>query len=171
MSDSSLSALRELLTQRYDELKRRLAWRLGSVEVASDALHDTWLHLENRNEENGPVKNPAAYLMRVATNLALDRLQRDRRYMNADELETLIVEIADPAPGPAQVVGARNEIEMLANIIESMPRRRRAIFLAIRVDGLSNQEAAERFGVSPRLVGLELKRAHEYCMAHMAKEE
>ncbi|MFC7286820.1 RNA polymerase sigma factor [Herminiimonas glaciei] len=171
MSDSSLSALRELLTQRYDELKRRLAWRLGSVEVASDALHDTWLHLENRNEDHGPVKNPAAYLMRVATNLALDRLQRDRRYMNADELEALMVEIADPAPGPVQVVAARDEIEMLANIIESMPRRRRAIFLAIRVDGLSNQDAALRFGVSPRLVGLELKRAHEYCMTHMPKDE
>jgi RNA polymerase sigma-70 factor (ECF subfamily) len=82
-----------------------------------------------------------------------------------------MVEIADPAPGPVQVVAARDEIEMLANIIESMPRRRRAIFLAIRVDGLSNQDAALRFGVSPRLVGLELKRAHEYCMAHMPKDE
>lgn len=171
MSDSSLSALRELLTQRYDDFKRRLTWRLGSIELASDALHDTWVHLENRNAESGPVKNPAAYLMRIATNLAFDRLQRDKRYMSADELETLMTEIADPAPGPAQVIGARDEIEMLAKIIDGMPRRRRAIFLAVRVDEMSNQEAAERFGVSPRLVGLELKRAHEYCMAHMPKDE
>lgn len=171
MSDSSLSALRELLTQRYDDFKRRLTWRLGSIELASDALHDTWVHLENRNAENGPVKNPAAYLMRIATNLAFDRLQRDKRYMSADELETLMTEIADPAPGPAQVIGARDEIEILAKIIDGMPRRRRAIFLAVRVDEMSNQEAAERFGVSPRLVGLELKRAHEYCMAHMPKDE
>lgn len=171
MSDSSLSALRALLTQQYEDLKRRLAWRLGSSELASDALHDTWLHLENRNEQSGPVQNPAAYLLRIATNLALDRLHRDRRYMSADEMETLMIEIVDPAPGPAQVVAARDEIEQLARIIEGMPRRRRAIFLAVRVDELSNQEAALRFGVSPRLVGLELKRAHEYCIAHMPKNE
>ncbi|MBB1635396.1 MULTISPECIES: RNA polymerase sigma factor [Cupriavidus] len=169
MSDSSRSSLRELLAQRYDDLKRRLTWRLGSAELASDALHDTWVHLEDRKEEGEPVKSPAAYLMRMATNLALDRLQRDRRYMSAEEMETLMAEIVDPAPGPAQTVAARDEVEAVARLIESMPPRRRAIFLAVRVDELSNQEAAVRFGVSPRLIGLELKRAHEYCMAHSPK--
>ncbi|MNL42716.1 extracytoplasmic-function sigma-70 factor [compost metagenome] len=109
--------------------------------------------------------------MRMATNLALDRLQRDRRYMSADEVDTLMLEIADPAPGPAQTVAARDEVEALARLIDSMPPRRRAIFLAVRVEERSNQEVAVRFGVSTRLVGLELKRAHEYCMAHMPKHE
>ncbi|HEY4317904.1 MAG TPA: RNA polymerase sigma factor [Herbaspirillum sp.] len=167
-----LSVLRDLLAQRYEDIKRRLTWRLGSAELASDALHDTWVHLERRDEQNagGEVKSPLAYLMRVATNLALDRLQRDRRYMSGDELDTLMGDIVDPAPGPAEVAAARSEIEALAKIIDNMPKRRRAIFLAVRVDGLSNQETADRFGVSARLVGLELKRAHEYCMAHMPKD-
>ncbi|MGH8783725.1 MAG: RNA polymerase sigma factor [Cupriavidus necator] len=171
MSESIRSSLRELLTQRYDDLKRRLTWRLGSAELASDALHDTWVHLEDRNDANGPVASPAAYLMRMATNLALDRLQRDRRYMSADELESLMTEIVDPAPGPAQTVAARGEVEALASLIDRMPPRRRAIFLAVRVEELSNQEAAVRFGVSARLIGLELKRAHEYCVAHMEKHD
>jgi RNA polymerase sigma factor (sigma-70 family) len=165
----SLSTLRELLTQRYEELKRRLTWRLGSAELASDALHDTWVHLEDRNEDNGPVQNPAAYLMRMATNIAFDRVQRDQRYMSSDEVDTLLAGIVDPAPGPAQVAAARDEIETLSRLIDSLPPRRRAIFLAVRVEELSNQAAAARFGVSARLIGLELKRAHEYCMAHMPK--
>lgn len=169
MSESIRASLREQLTHRYDDLKRRLTWRLGSAELASDALHDTWVHLEDRSEDNGPVKSPAAYLMRMATNLALDRLQRDRRYMSADELDTLMGEIADPAPGPARTVAARDEVEMLARLIDTMPPRRRAIFLAVRVEEMSNQEAAVRFGVSARLIGLELKRAHEFCMAHLQK--
>ncbi|MFP3616669.1 sigma factor, partial [Paraburkholderia sp. SIMBA_050] len=74
MSDSTRATLRDLLALRYEDLKRRLTWRLGSSELASDALHDTWVHLEDRSEESGPVKSPAAYLMRMATNLALDRL-------------------------------------------------------------------------------------------------
>lgn len=174
MSDStqsSLSSLRELLTQRYEDFKNRLAWKLGSSDLANDALHDTWVHLEKRNEDGGPISNPGAYLMRVATNLALDRLQRERRYMSSDDLDILMAETVDPAPGPSQIVHARDEVEQLATVIESMPKRRRAIFLAVRVDGLSNQEAANRFGVSPRLIGLELKRAHEYCVAHFPREE
>jgi len=171
MSESGLSTLRQLLAQRYDDLKRRLAWRLGSVELASDALHDTWVHLEDRNESTGPVKHPLAYLMRMATNLALDKLQRDKRYMSSDELGTLMSEIIDPAPGPAQIASAKDDIEILSRLIDAMPPRRRAIFLAVRVEELSNQQAAARFGVSARLVGLELQRAHEYCMAHMPRDD
>ncbi|MWL90164.1 RNA polymerase sigma factor [Cupriavidus sp. SW-Y-13] len=167
MSETIRSGLRDLLAQRYDDLKRRLTWRLGSAELASDALHDTWVHLEDRNDANGPVASPAAYLMRMATNLALDRLQRDRRFMSAEELDTLMLDIADPAPGPAQTVAARSDVQALADVIDKMPPRRRAIFLAVRVEELSNQEAAVRFGVSARLIGLELKRAYEYCVAHM----
>lgn len=171
MKPSSLAVLRDLLTQRYDDLKRRLAWRLGSVELASDALHDTWLRLDDRKETMGPVANPLAYLMRMATNVALDRIERDRRYMSSDEVESLMDELVDPAPGPGELAAARDEIEALARLIDGMPPRRRAIFLAVRVDELSNQAAAARFGVSARLIGLELKRAHEYCMAHRAKDD
>ncbi len=171
MSDSSLSSLRDLLTRRYDDLKRRLTWRLGSAELASDALHDAWLHLEDRNEATGPVRNPLAYLMRIATNLALDKLQRDKRYMSSSEIDSLMGEIVDPAPGPAQLAAARGEIEALSRLIDTMPPRRRAIFLAVRVEEMSNQQAADRFGVSARLVGLELQRAHEYCVAHMPRDD
>ncbi|RZL66178.1 MAG: RNA polymerase sigma factor [Variovorax sp.] len=170
MSDSSLSALRQLLAQRYDDLKRRLAWRLGSVELASDALHDTWVHLENRKEGSGPVLSPLAYLLRMATNLALDRLQREKRYLSADEVDQMMAEIADPAPGPAEIASARDDIEALSRVIDAMPPRRRAIFLAVRVEEMSNQQAAARFGVSARLVGLELQRAHEYCLAHLPRD-
>jgi len=171
MNASPLATLRDLLTQRYDEFKRRLAWRLGSVELASDALHDTWVRLDEREAALGPVANPVAYLMRMATNVALDRIERDKRYMSADELGSLMDEIVDPAPGPAELTAARHEIEALAKLIDGMPPRRRAIFLAVRVDEMSNQAAAARFGVSARLIGLELKRAHEYCMAHRPKDE
>jgi RNA polymerase sigma-70 factor (ECF subfamily) len=171
MTPSSLAVLRDLLTQRYDDLKRRLTWRLGSVELASDALHDTWLRLDDRKDALGPVANPLAYLMRMATNVALDRIERDRRYMSSDELASLMDELVDPAPGPGELAAARDEIEALAKLIDGMPPRRRAIFLAVRVDELSNQAAAARFGVSARLIGLELKRAHEYCMAHRANDD
>lgn len=167
MSGATLTLLRDLLASRYDELKRKLTWRLGSSDLASDALHDTWVHLEKRREDGAPVTNPGAYLVRIATNLASDRINRDSRYLDHPELDALLDDIADLVPGPAHIAESRSEMDALAAIIEGLPPRRRAIFLAVRVEELSNQEVAQRFGISSRLVGLELKRAHEYCASRM----
>ncbi len=46
MSDSSRDVLRQRLLLDYNEIKAGLARRLGSVDQASDALHDTWIRLE-----------------------------------------------------------------------------------------------------------------------------
>lgn len=167
MSDGSFAGMRKLLVQRYDEIRQRLSWRLGSSELAADALHDTWVRLSEREPSAGEIKNPMAYLMRMATNVALDRLGRDKRYLDVDEMEQLIGDLCDRTPGPEERAGAHDEIRLLVTLIESMPARRRAIFLAVRVEGLSNRDAAACFGVSERLVGLELKRAHEFCLSHL----
>ena len=45
MTETSLAVIRRLLVERYDELKRRLTRRLGSSELAGEALHDAWLRI------------------------------------------------------------------------------------------------------------------------------
>ena len=55
---SSLAVLRDFMLQRYDDLKARLTRRLGCADMASDALQDTWLRLEGK-DELGPVDSPA----------------------------------------------------------------------------------------------------------------
>ncbi|MGY3587623.1 DNA-directed RNA polymerase specialized sigma24 family protein [Bradyrhizobium sp. USDA 4341] len=45
MTEASLTLIRRLLVERYDELKRRLARRLGSAELAGEALQDAWLRI------------------------------------------------------------------------------------------------------------------------------
>ena len=103
MSQSSFVALRDFMTRRYDDLKRRLTLQLGNVDLAGDALQDTWLRLESAPEQTGPVHYPLSYLMRMATNAALDRLRADGRFLAGEEIELMLETLADPSPGPAQV--------------------------------------------------------------------
>ena len=49
MSAPGFSALRDLIVQRYDDLKRRLTHRLGSADLAGEALHDTGCVLNSRS--------------------------------------------------------------------------------------------------------------------------
>lgn len=167
MSDSAIVVLREFLVGRYEELRHKLTLHLGSADMASDALQETWLRLENGKEPIEPVQYPLSYLMRMAINTALDRIRSERRYLGGDEVDQILLGFSDPTPDPATTVGARMEAQRLADVMEEMPARRRHILILIRVDELSRQEVADRLGISLSLVDRELKRAHEYVVDKM----
>lgn len=173
MSSSGFAPLRDFMLKRYDELKRRLTVQLGNVDLAGDALHDTWVRLQapdppaEPGDPRTPVVYPLSYLMRMATNAALDRMRTDNRFLTGEEVEQVFENLADPAPGPAQTAEARSEAERLAEVVASMPRRRQRILILIRIDEMPRQEVADRLGVSVSLVDRELKRAHDYLTEHM----
>ena len=164
MTDRGLSALRHLFLDRYDDLKARLTRRLGSADLAGDAMQDTWLRLA-RTESIGVVQSPRSYLFRIALNVAEDRRRMEqRRPVSAVEIESLL-EVADDAPTPEQSIVARSDLEAFRAIVDELPRRRRTIFLAARFGNASRQEIADRMGISLRLVAKELQLAIEHCVA------
>lgn len=167
MSDSGIIGLRDFLVRRYDDLKRRLTLHLGSADMAGEALQETWLRLENGKEVIEPVQYPLSYLMRMATNTALDKIRSEKRFLSGEEVDHVLADLSDPAAGPARTFEARSEVERLAAVIQKMPVRRRNILILIRVDEMPRQEVADRLGVSLSLVDRELKRAHEHVIEHM----
>lgn len=161
MSDTSNAELKELLVTRYKDFVRWLSHRLGSSDLAEDALQETFLRLEQGNGI-GPVRNPKAYLLRIALNMATNRRVADNRRLMVAEVDKLL-ELPDDAPDPARVVEARSEIDALKRALEDLPVRRREIFVASWIENLSHQEIAKRYGISIRTVQIELKQALEYC--------
>lgn len=163
MTETTLLALRRLLLESYDELKTRLTQRLGSSELAGDAIQDAWLRLQGA-EAVGTVRSPANYLFRIALNLARDRLSADRRLLSAIEIERLL-DLADGAPDSAQIAEMRSELRAVERLIAELPPRQREVLVAARLDGIPRREIARRLGISLSLVEKELKLAHEYCLA------
>jgi len=167
MSDSAFKSLRELMTRSYGELKRKLTLQLGNADLAGDALQDTWVRLETHQEVPEQIQHPLSYLMRMATNSALDKIRSERRFLSGEEVEQIFDNLCDPAPGPERTIEARSESERLMEIMQRMPVRQRRILTLIRVDEMPRQEVAEHLGVSLSLVDRELKRAHEYIVEKM----
>lgn len=169
MSETTWAALRALLVDRYGDLRRRLAHRLGSADLAAETLQETWLRLE-RPGNAGIVNRPEAYLFRVALNVAADRRDADRRRLALSEVEALL-QSDDDELDPERVADARSEIANLARALEELPVRCRAIFTAARLEGLPHKMIAARFGISTRMVERELKRALEHCGQRLGREE
>lgn len=103
MTETGLAAMQRLLLLRYDDFKARLTRRLGSAELAGDALQDTWLRLE-RGEGIAAVHSHDAYIFRIAINIARDRQRVENRRLTTNEIETLL-NLADEAPDSARIVG------------------------------------------------------------------
>jgi RNA polymerase sigma-70 factor (ECF subfamily) len=168
MTNASLVQVRQLLIDRYDELRRRLTVRLGSPDLAADALQDAWLRID-RVESIGTVRNPTNYIFGVAMNAARDRMREaNSRYLSAAEVDSLL-DIPDEAPAPANIVEMRSDLRQLEAILRELPERRRDILLAARLDQMPRAEIARRFDISLSLVEKELQRAQEYCLARRDK--
>jgi RNA polymerase sigma factor (sigma-70 family) len=160
MAETTWALLRGLLADRYGDFKARLARRIGSEELAGESLHETWLRL-HRPGDVGPVQSPAAYLLRVAFNIAQDRLRAESRRARRSVIQGAL-EIADPAPDPMRRAEARAELKALECAISGLPERSRTILIASRLEGLTHQAIADRLGISRRTVLYELRRTIDH---------
>jgi RNA polymerase sigma-70 factor (ECF subfamily) len=167
MTQAGWAALQRLLLLRYDVLKRRLTRRLGSADLAGDALQDTWLRLE-RGGDLAQIRSPDTYLFNVAVNIARNNLRSETRLVTTSDAETLLG-IVDEAPDAARNAEGRSDLRMLMTVIAELPPRQKAILAAARLEGIGRREIAQRYGVSVRYVHRELQAAQDYLAERLEK--
>lgn len=158
MSESNWAGLRHYFLASYDELRKWLTARLRSADVAADVLHDIYVRIE-RGGTLGPVRNPKAYIRRMARNIALNRKRHESRLLTSEETAIVFEQAIDEAPHPARIIAARQEVEQLHAVLHAMPERRRLIFLSAWVEEVPHPEIARRLGMSLRRVQKESQKA------------
>lgn len=168
MKEPGHSPMVRLFLTSYEDFKTRLRRRLGSEDLASDVLHETYLRVD-RMEVPANLLQPNAYLYRMALNIAADRRQADARLLTGSEIEELL-QVSDEALDPARVVGGQKEIQALLDALYELPARRRRIFIAARLEEAPHLEISQRFGISTRMVEKELKAALGHCADRLERK-
>ncbi len=137
-----------------------LVARLRSVQDAKEVAQETYVRLlqMGRPQTGNLVR---AYLFRVAGNLAIDRLRRRAtRDRIADELPAEL----PGGPGlPERQLLADEELLLLSRCLQELPEKVRSAFLMCRLDGLSQNEIAERLCVTDRMVRKYITQALLHC--------
>lgn len=167
MTDFSASTLRALFLERYHDFCGQLKRRLGSEDLARDAMQETYLKI-HESDVLPSVRNPAAYLFRTALNTAEDQRRRDARLLTGEESLALL-HLADEAQDPARICEGRNDIAVLGQALTGLPVRTQQMLMAARVHGETHAQIAIRYGVSERMVAKELKRALDHCAVALAR--
>lgn len=162
MTNSNRHSLRQWLSAGYTDIRRRLARRLGSEELASEVLHEAYLRLDGAGDTAALIHRPSDYIFRVALNIAGDQRRTVSRRLSYSEVEALY-HFADTIIDAEREIEARSELAALGRAFEALTPRQRAIMIAVRVDGTPHAELAKRFRISERMVDKELRRALEHC--------
>lgn len=121
---------------------RRLTWRmLGDEASAEDATAEAFIRTLTRWPKVRDLPHRDAWIMRVATNVALDVLRKRRR------------EAGVASEGEAAWEGDDPVLRMdLSAALAALPRRQREVVVLRHVAGLTEAETAAAMGVSVNTV-------------------
>jgi RNA polymerase sigma factor (sigma-70 family) len=119
---------------------------LGSVTEAEDVASDALARALTRWPRVSRLDNPQGWVVRVATNLAIDTARRRR----------VVPTTLDPVDDPAEAAVLRIT---LATALGSLPRRQREVIALRYLAGMSEHEVAEAMGIADSSVKEHAKRA------------
>ena len=132
------STFRALVEMHVTALHRTAYRMTGDRAEAEDIAQEALLRLWRDAGHWPPGRVIAAWLMRVAINLALDRLRRRRFASDAE-----IPDQADDAPLAPELIAAAEAKAATVAAIAALPDRQRAAIVLTYYEDLPNQQAAE----------------------------
>jgi RNA polymerase sigma-70 factor (ECF subfamily) len=136
---------------------------LGSAEDAEDAVQETWLRWDRVDRRT--VRDPRAYLVRIVTRQALDRLRtlarRKEDYVGPWLPEPLLM-----SPDVAEDVELAESVSMaMLTVLETLGPLERAVFVLREVFDLPYDEIAAAVDRTPAAVRQTAHRAREHVAA------
>jgi RNA polymerase sigma-70 factor (TIGR02957 family) len=136
---------------------------LGSAADAEDVLQEVWLRWADVRAEE--VRDPRAYLVRMTTRLALNRLRTLAR-RREEYVGTWLPEPLLTAPDVAQDVELADSVSTaMLLVLETLPPTERAVFVLREVFDVPYAEIAEAVGKSEPAVRQVASRARTHVAA------
>lgn len=156
------------LMSKYERLVYRVIWKVvRHDEDARDLLQETFLRLWRNTEKLREDVELSPWLLRCATNLAIDHLRKHKpgrvvsMVVKSDDGDEVTMEPADKADDP-RVAARRKEIEeRVREAIEELPKRQRMAMHLRGLQDLSLKEIAKILACEERTVGTTLFAARK----------
>ncbi len=152
LSNLHVSETEEALRQHEPALRAYLARRVRSRQDLEDYVQDVYVRVLSAAPPSGKIHSWRGFLLRVASNLLIDRKRRNDVRRQEDHVPLdMDASLVDPyGHSPERVLMAREQLAVLAETLENVESQAREVFLAVRVEGLSHKEAGARIGVDAK---------------------
>ena len=151
-------------------LKRYLGRMLRRPEDVEDIAQEAFVKVLEAGSK-GEIHYHKAYLYRTARNLALNALARK---------SNLLVDYMEDFPDPdvftegvtvEDVVAGQRRFELFCRTVAELPEQCRRVMILRKVYGLSQQEVADRLGISISTIEKHLAKGMLHCSTQMQRAE
>lgn len=153
MNAPQAPALQTTYFEQREAMRRFFQARLGPAADVEDLLQDLYLKVV-AVDADAEVREPRAYLYRLASNLMMDRWRSGRRAAARDAAWRDVTHVSGPTedvddgPSAEAVVAGRQQMAALLAAVDRLPDRTRAIFRLHKFYQLSYAEVATKLEVS-----------------------
>jgi len=147
-------------------LRAYLHRKFPTLADVDDLVQESYLRLIQTRVQ-GSLRSARGFLFTAARNTALDIFRR-RRTASLDAIvEFEELRVLDNKPDVAEIVSRDEELVLLTEAIESLPKVCRQILKLRKIYGLSHKEIAEKLGISERTVNVQICKGVKRCVAYL----
>ena len=145
-------ALGELVSLHGAALRRHLQRYVPPAD-ADDLLQELWLRVWQKAEQWDARGRLLAWLLAIATNLALNHLRAQRPVTPLAEVgeddpsETLASATEALVPGPEEHALWRDQLALVQTALAALPADKRSAVQLVRIAGKSLRQAAQELGI------------------------
>jgi RNA polymerase sigma factor (sigma-70 family) len=158
---------REILIHQ-GQLRGYLRRFLKRPSDLADAMQETYARLLGQPDAAlRGIRCPQAFLLRIARNVALEWLRRQRTVpcdLMTELSDTLVL---DESPSAYEQLSAIEELELLARAIASLPARCRQVLTLRKLYGLSQKQIAASLDISENTVEKHAANGVRLCAAYV----
>ena len=167
MNSKTISTINEksLLTTFEDlgqDLVRFLAYSVGSYCVAQDLYHEVYLRLRKIDRHSTMVKNPKAYIYKIARNIAFDHLRMEKNFSKYIEEKSKLNKLP-LVSSPEVIIEKEEEIGILYQAINELPIKCRKVFVLSKFHNLTYTEISVKLKISVSAVEKHVMKGLAHC--------
>ncbi len=148
LSQGDQDAFRSLFLSYFPKVKSFITHLTKNEPLAEDLSQDIFVKLWENRDSLGLIHSFDAYVYRMAKNSAVNQIRRDSygdKYSKEEYEKNEYVSMEEE-------IFAR-EIQLLVELtVSKMPEQRKRIYRMSRVEGLKNEEIAEKLNLSKKTV-------------------
>lgn len=145
----------------------RLVSRIVNRHDVDDILQEAFMR-SYEAAGRSTIRNPRAFLLRTATNLALNHVSRASNKLNAQIEDLSLPEVLQlTTESPEAQLDANQRFVTFCRAVGGLPEQCRRAFILKKVYGLSQQEIADRLGITQSTVEKHIAKGLTMCREYM----
>lgn len=158
--------IESLVKNYHGVLVNFLKRRLSTTEDAEDMAQETYYRIARKDDVTS-IRDPHAFLFKVAVNLLRDNSRRD--ISRGPVMYTMLKDdsLSCEMPSQERVVSGKQALRVFETLLEGLPPNCRHVFILHRFKDMSYPEIAKHCGISRSGVEKHMMRALAYLNENM----